>query len=101
MTLLNVILTDRILIIKIGDITKTLRGKIWFLGLFIALAKKQMGPNKKKTANPKQKKVNKTKQAKKKTPKKKKTKFKRNFLGVIDDKLKLLVNLCFVKTSLS
>ena len=59
---------------KIGDITKTLRGKIWFLGLFVALAKKQMGPNKKKTAKPKQKKVNKPKQAKKKTPKKKKSK---------------------------
>ena len=59
---------------KIGDITKTLRGKIWFLGLFVALAKKQMGPNKKKTAKPKKKKVNKPKQAKKKTPKKKKSK---------------------------
>ncbi len=29
---------------KIGDITKTLRGKLWFMGLFLALAKKQSGP---------------------------------------------------------
>ena len=67
---------------KIGDITKTLRGKIWFLGLFVALAKKQMGPNKKKTAKPKQKKVNKPKQGKKKTPKKKKS--KSNNSGLMD-----------------
>ena len=30
---------------KIGDITKTLKGKIWFMGLFLVLAKKQSGPN--------------------------------------------------------
>ncbi len=32
---------------KLGDIIKTLPGKIWFAGLFIILAKKQSGPAKK------------------------------------------------------
>ena len=41
---------------KIGDIKKTFRGKLWFLGLFIQLAKKQMGPNKKKSNKKKTKK---------------------------------------------
>ncbi len=29
---------------KIGDITKTFRGKLWLLGMFMLLAKKQSGP---------------------------------------------------------
>ena len=33
---------------KIGDIIKTFRGKLWFSGLFLALAKKQSGPKKPK-----------------------------------------------------
>ena len=46
---------------KIGDITKTLRGKLWFLGLFFTLAKKmskrkpedkKKGTKKKKNKNP-------------------------------------------------
>ncbi len=41
---------------KIGDIKKTFRGKLWFLGLFVQLAKKQMGPNNKKDKKPKPKK---------------------------------------------
>ncbi len=32
---------------KLGDISKTFRGKLWFVGLFLALAKKQSGPKKK------------------------------------------------------
>ncbi len=32
---------------KLGDIMKTLRGKIWFLGLFMILAKKQSGSKQK------------------------------------------------------
>ena len=39
----------------LGDIKQTLRGKLWFLGLFIALAKKQMGPQKKGEKNKKKK----------------------------------------------
>ena len=43
---------------KIGDIMKTLRGKLWFAGLFLTLAKKmkggapRSGEKKKKTKNP-------------------------------------------------
>ena len=33
---------------KIGDIIKTFRGKLWFAGLFLVLAKKQSGPKQKK-----------------------------------------------------
>ena len=32
---------------KLGDIMKTFRGKLWFMGLFMILAKKQSGPKKK------------------------------------------------------
>ncbi len=32
---------------KLGDIIKTLRGKLWFAGLFLVLAKKQSGPKQK------------------------------------------------------
>ncbi len=32
---------------KLGDIMKTLRGKLWFVGLFMILAKKQSGPKQK------------------------------------------------------
>ena len=46
---------------KIGDITKTLRGKLWFLGLFIVLAKKQMKPKAK--GEPKKKKPKAKKQS--------------------------------------
>ena len=46
---------------KIGDIKKTLRGKLWFMGLFIQLAKKQMGPGKKKDKAKKKNKKKKTK----------------------------------------
>lgn len=31
---------------KLGDIMKTFRGKLWFVGLFMTLAKKQSGPKK-------------------------------------------------------
>ena len=41
---------------KIGDITKTLRGKIWFMGLFLVLAKKQSGPKDKTKPKAKKKK---------------------------------------------
>ncbi len=41
---------------KIGDITKTFRGKLWFLGLFMILAKKQSGPNDKSKKKEKKKK---------------------------------------------
>jgi len=41
---------------KLGDITKTLRGKIWFMGLFLVLAKKQSGPNAQKKPKDKKKK---------------------------------------------
>ncbi len=34
---------------KLGDIIKTFRGKIWFAGLFLILAKKQSGPKPKST----------------------------------------------------
>ncbi len=34
---------------KIGDIIKTFRGKLWFGGLFLMLAKKQSGPKKPKS----------------------------------------------------
>ena len=46
---------------KIGDVIKTLRGKLWFAGLFLTLAKKmnqgkpksgEKKPKKKKTKNP-------------------------------------------------
>ena len=40
---------------KIGDVLKTLRGKIWFAGLFLTLAKK-MGGNQPKSGNKKKKK---------------------------------------------
>ena len=49
---------------KIGDLKKTFRGKLWFLGLFVQLAKKQMGKNDNKK-NPKKK----TKKKKAKTDK--------------------------------
>ena len=41
---------------KIGEITKTLRGKIWFMGLFLVLAKKQSGPKDKSKPKTKKKK---------------------------------------------
>ncbi len=41
---------------KIGDITKTFRGKLWFMGLFVALAKKQSGPKDKSKKKEKKKK---------------------------------------------
>ncbi len=41
---------------KIGEITKTLRGKLWFLGLFMILAKKQSGPKDKSKKKEKKKK---------------------------------------------
>ncbi len=43
---------------KLGDIIKTFRGKLWFAGLFLILAKKQSGPKPKSTDKkaPKQKK---------------------------------------------
>ncbi len=44
---------------KIGDITKTLGGKLWFAKLFLILAKKQSGP-KEKTAKSTPKKKSKT-----------------------------------------
>ena len=46
---------------KIGDITKTFRGKLWLIGFFILLAKKQMKPrpkNQPSKKKPKKKKVN-------------------------------------------
>ena len=49
---------------KIGDITKTVRGKLWFLGLFLTLAKK-MGGGSAKTG---EKKDNKSKKKKSKNP---------------------------------
>ena len=48
---------------KIGDIIKTFRGKLWFAGLFLTLAKKQSGGNK----APKDK-TKKDKKKKNKTP---------------------------------
>ncbi len=45
---------------KLGDIVKTFRGKIWFAGLFLILAKKQSGPKQKadKTSPKKKQKAN-------------------------------------------
>lgn len=48
---------------KIGDIIKTFRGKLWFAGLFLTLAKKQSGGN-----NAPKDKAKKEKQKKTKTP---------------------------------
>ena len=45
---------------KIGDVTKTLRGKLWFAGLFLTLAKK-MGQNKPQSKPNEKKKKKKTK----------------------------------------
>ena len=39
----------------LGDISKTLRGKLWFAGLFLALAKKQSGKNNKSSGGKKKK----------------------------------------------
>ena len=39
----------------LGDISKTLRGKLWFAGLFLALAKKQSGKNNKSDGKKKKK----------------------------------------------
>lgn len=41
----------------LGDISKTLRGKLWFAGLFMTLAKKQSGKKPKGAAEKKKKKV--------------------------------------------
>ena len=41
---------------KIGDITKTFRGKLWIAGLFLTLAKKMKGGNKSSKGNGKKKK---------------------------------------------
>ncbi len=41
---------------KLGEITKTLRGKLWLLGLFMVLAKKQSGPKDKSKKKEKKKK---------------------------------------------
>ena len=38
---------------KLGDIMKTFRGKLWFVGLFMILAKKQSGPKKQDTSEKK------------------------------------------------
>lgn len=46
---------------KIGDIKQTLRGKLWFFGLLLVLAKKQMGPSVNKDKKKKDKKKKKTK----------------------------------------
>ena len=59
----------------IGDIMQTIRGKIWFAGLFVALAKKQSGKNQNKTQN---------KMPKKRDEKKKKSKSPDMNEGVMD-----------------
>ncbi len=41
---------------RLGDIIKTFRGKLWFAGLFIELAKKQSGPKTKRKKGEKKKK---------------------------------------------
>ncbi len=46
---------------KIGDITKTLRGKLWMMGLFLTMAKKMSGGKSKSTDKDKKKKKKKTK----------------------------------------
>lgn len=51
---------------KLGDIVKTFRGKLWFAGLFLTLAKKQSGG--KNSSKPKTKKEKVKKQKKQKTP---------------------------------
>ncbi len=43
---------------KLGDISKTLRGKLWFAGLFLTLAKKQNGPKQKGDKKKKKSKTN-------------------------------------------
>ncbi len=42
---------------KLGEIVKTFRGKLWFAGLFLILAKKQSGPKQKKDKNKPKKKA--------------------------------------------
>ena len=46
---------------KIGDITKTLRGKLWMMGLFLTMAKKMSGGKSKSADKDKKKKKKKTK----------------------------------------
>ena len=46
---------------KIGDITKTLRGKLWMMGLFLTMAKKMNGGKSKSADKDKKKKKKKTK----------------------------------------
>ena len=46
---------------KIGEITKTFRGKLWFMGLFLTLAKKMSGNKKPQNGNEKKKKEKKKK----------------------------------------
>ena len=46
---------------KIGEITKTFRGKLWFMGLFLTLAKKMSGNKKTQNGNEKKKKEKKKK----------------------------------------
>ena len=46
---------------KLGDIIKTFRGKLWFAGLFLTLAKKQSGPKQTSSAKKGEKKKSKTK----------------------------------------
>ena len=46
---------------KIGEITKTFRGKLWFMGLFLTLAKKMSGNKKKNDDNKKKEKKKKSK----------------------------------------
>jgi len=46
---------------KIGDIIQTFRGKLWFAGLFLTLAKKQSGGNSSKKPKTKKEKKKKTK----------------------------------------
>ena len=46
---------------KIGDITKTLRGKLWMMGLFLTMAKKMNGGKSKSADKDKKKKNKKTK----------------------------------------
>ena len=46
---------------KIGDITKTLRGKLWMMGLFLTMAKKMSGGKSKSSDKDKKKKKKKSK----------------------------------------
>ena len=46
---------------KIGEITSTFRGKLWLVGMFISLAKKQAKPAEKKAKDKKKKKQKKSK----------------------------------------